>query len=72
MWQSIFWQALQSILLDTYGTPLRATRQYRQNIDDYRKSHIIRALSVLSLYQSLKGDKVFSDEELQEIQARLT
>jgi hypothetical protein len=72
VWQSIFWQALQTILLDTYGAPLRAaTRQYRENIGDYRKSHIIRALSVLSLYQSLKGEKVFSDEELQEIQARL-
>jgi len=45
------WAALQNLLLDPYGTPVKlATRSYRQNASDYRKSHIIRALSVLSLY----------------------
>jgi hypothetical protein len=70
MWQLIFWQVTR-ISLTLTGADKRTTRQYRQNISDYRKSHIIRALSVLSLYQSLKGEKVFSEEELQEIQARL-
>jgi len=72
VWDKIFWTALQSLLLDPYGVPVKAaTRSYRHNITDYRKSHIIRALSVLSLYQAVEGRPVFSDSELSEIQARL-
>lgn len=72
VWNKIFWTALQSLLLDPYGTPVKAaTRSYRQNASDYRKSHIIRALSVLSLYQAVEGVPAFSEMELSEIQARL-
>jgi hypothetical protein len=72
VWNKICWQALQTILLDPYGTPLRAsTRAYQRNISDYRKSHMIRALSLLTLYQELGHQQIFSDAELKEIQARL-
>lgn len=72
VWEKIFWTALQNVLLDTYGTPIKAsTSSYRRNSSDYRKSHIIRALSVLALYQELKGERAFSDSEMAEIQARL-
>lgn len=75
VWNRIFWASLQSLLLDPYGTPIKAsTRSYQQNISAYRKSHIIRALSVLALYQALedpKGEAAFSQSELSEIQARL-
>ena len=75
VWNKIFWTALQSLLLDPYGIPVKAsTRSYRQNSSDYRKSHIIRALSVLSLYQAVAGPETapaFSQPELAEIQARL-
>jgi len=72
VWNNIFWTALQGVLLDPYGMPLRAsTRSYRRNITDYRKTHIIRALSVLSLYQALKGTSAFSPAEMAEIQSRL-
>lgn len=72
VWNKIFWAALQTLLLDPYGTPVKAsTRSYQQNKSDYRKSHIIRALSVLSLYQALEGPPAFSESELAEIQARL-
>lgn len=72
VWNKIFWTALQSLLLDSYGTPVKAsTRSYRSNITDYRKSHIIRALSVLSLYQAVEGQPAFSESELSQIQARL-
>lgn len=72
VWNKIFWTALQSLLLDPYGIPIKASsRSYQRNIADYRKSHIIRALSVLSLYQSVEGASAFSDAELTEIQARL-
>lgn len=72
VWERIFWTALQNILLDPYGTPVKAsTSSYRRNASDYRRSHIIRALSVLALYQEVKGETTFSDAEMAEIQARL-
>ena len=72
VWNKIFWTALQNILLDTYGTPIKAsTSSYRRNTSDYRRSHIIRALSVLALYQAVKGESVFSQSEMSAIQARL-
>ena len=72
VWNKIFWTALQNILLDPYGTPIKAsTSSYRRNTSDYRKSHIIRALSVLALYQEVEGQSTFSQAEMATIQARL-
>ena len=72
VWNKIFWTALQSLILDTYGVPLKASsRSYRENTANYRKSHVIRALSVLTLYQAVQGEKAFTPTELSEIQARL-
>jgi len=72
VWDKIFWAALQNVLLDTYGTPIKAsTSSYRRNSSDYRRSHIIRALSVLALYQAVKGESVFTQSEMATIQARL-
>ncbi|HKR23188.1 MAG TPA: hypothetical protein VJS17_11365 [Pyrinomonadaceae bacterium] len=72
VWNKIFWTALQNILLDPYGTPIKAsTSSYRQNTSNYRKSHIIRALSVLALYQAVQGESAFSPSEMATIQARL-
>jgi hypothetical protein len=72
VWDKIFWTALQGILLDPYGTPIKAsTSSYRRNSSDYRRSHIIRALSVLALYQAVKGESAFTPTEMATIQARL-
>ncbi len=72
VWNKLFWTALQNILLDTYGIPLKAsTNTYRRNTEDYRKSHIIRALSVLTLYESVRGESAFSEREMAEMQSRL-
>ena len=72
VWNKLFWTALQNVLLDPYGTPIKAsTSSYRRNTSDYRKSHIIRALSVLALYQEVQGESAFSPSEMATIQARL-
>ncbi len=72
VWDKIFWTALQGILLDPYGTPIKAsTSSYRRNTSDYRRSHIIRALSVLALYEAVKGESAFTRAEMSNIQARL-
>src|SRR5829696_495337 len=72
VWDKIFWTALQNILLDPYGTPIKAsTTSYRRNSNDYRRSHIIRALSVLKLYEAVKGESALTSAEMGMIQARL-
>jgi len=72
VWNKMFWVALQGILLDPYSTPIKAsTASYHRNASDYRKSHIIRALSVLSLYEAVEGESALSDAEMATIQARL-
>jgi hypothetical protein len=72
VWNKIFWAALQGILIDPYGTPIKASASsYRRNTNDYRKSHIIRALSVLSLYEAVEGESALSDAEMATIQGRL-
>ena len=72
VWNKVFWAALQNILLDPYGTPIKAsTSSYRRNTSDYRKSHIIRALSVLSLYEAVEGESALSKGEMATIQGRL-
>ncbi|MGB7924668.1 MAG: hypothetical protein WCF57_15610 [Pyrinomonadaceae bacterium] len=73
VWKKIFWAALQNLLLDSYGFPLKAsTRAYRRNIGDYRKAHIVRALAILSLYEAgTNAPPAFNATELRDIQARL-
>lgn len=73
VWNRFFWAALQNIFLDSYGFPLKAaSRNYRRNLDDYRKSHVTRALAILSLYEAETGTRpLFSPEEMRDIQARL-
>lgn len=73
VWEAFFWTALQSLVMDTYGLPVKAaTRTYRRNVGDYRKAHVVRALAILSLYESAKGGSpIFTSSEMHDIQARL-
>lgn len=72
VWEKIFWSALQTILLDSYGMPIKASSYtYRRNLSEYRRSQVVRALSVLSLYQAAGGAPAFSETEMSEIQSRL-
>jgi hypothetical protein len=72
-WRQIFWMVVQSLVLDTYGFPVKApTRTYSRNASDYRKAHVVRALAILSLYESWAGGTpLFSASEMHDIQARL-
>src|SRR5215813_2182921 len=72
VWNKIWWVSMQGMLLDPYGVAVRAsTRSYQKNISDFRKSHVVQALSLLALYQALGHERIFNDAELKEIQARL-
>ncbi|HYG11949.1 MAG TPA: hypothetical protein VD835_18525 [Pyrinomonadaceae bacterium] len=73
VWHRLFWNALQTLVLNPYSLTVKATTHaYRRNADDYRKAHVIRALAVLALYEAESGaESVFAPHELKEIQARL-
>jgi hypothetical protein len=72
MWDKLFWMVFKSLILSDLGMPVRsAVLQNRQNESDYRKAAIARALAVLSLYESVQGEKLLSDDELKDIQARM-
>ena len=73
VWERFFWTALQTILLDSYGVPLKAgSRSFRRNLSDYRKAHIVRALAILSLFEAeTNSQPAFTPTEIYEINARL-
>lgn len=71
-WQQVTWLVFKKLLLSDFGIGPRASvLQYRQNTADYRRSAMARALAVLSLYESVEGDKVLTDTERHDIEARL-
>ncbi len=46
VWHRLFWNALQTLVLNPYSFTVKATTHtFRRNADDYRKAHIIRALA---------------------------
>lgn len=71
VWQRLFLDTLKLLLVD--DPVLRASvNTYRRNVTDYKQAHIVRALAILSLYQTQTGAApAFTPAELQEIQAHL-
>ncbi len=73
MWNRVFWVVFKRLVFSDLGVGVKAsTLQYRQNKADYRRSAIAAAMAVLSLYQEIEGEKLLSDREVQDIQARLS
>ncbi|HKG97492.1 MAG TPA: hypothetical protein VKA97_06750, partial [Pyrinomonadaceae bacterium] len=71
VWRQLFVSSVISAFIDQ--PLLRASiHSYQRNIADYRKSNVIRALTILSLYEAqAKSDSPFSAAELIEMQSRL-
>lgn len=73
VWNKVFWFLFKRLVLDEVRLGVRLpSLQYRQNAADYRRSAVTNALTVLSLYQEVEGEKLLTDIELQDIQARLS
>lgn len=54
-WNNFFWTGMQTVFLDSYGIPIKAsTRTYRRNAADYRSGHVMQALSILDNYERLR------------------
>lgn len=72
MWNRILWFAFKKIVFAQFGVGAKAPAlQYRQNAVDYRRSAVASALTILSLYEKTEGEKILTDTELKDIQAKL-
>lgn len=73
VWNKVLWMLFKRLLLGEFGVGMKASAlQYNQNKEDYRRSAIAGTLTVLSMYQEIAGEKILSDSELRDIQARLS
>ncbi|MBX7174263.1 MAG: hypothetical protein K1X72_25035 [Pyrinomonadaceae bacterium] len=72
MWNKIFWIVFRHFVLNDMGSLARTpSLHYRENLKNYQKTAIVRALALISLYEAANNTKILSDSELREIQARL-
>ena len=71
-WSRLFVSALKDIFVD--GRLFNASmRSYGRNLADYRQSQVMRALTILSLYEASTGAApALTPAELREVQGRLT
>lgn len=72
IWGQVLWVVFKKMILGEMGVgPKASVLQYRQNAQDYRRTSVAKALTVLSLFESVAGEKFLSDAESKDIQARL-
>jgi len=72
MWRCLFGSGIARVLIDQ---PLlkSSVHSYQRNFAAYRRSNLMRALTILSLYgNQRKDDSPFSEEELIQLQAQLS
>jgi hypothetical protein len=73
VWQRVMWLALQNVVFPPFGVFAKSsTGALRRNSSRYRQAHILRALAILSLYETEAGkESAFTHAEAEQIQARL-
>ncbi|MBK8304507.1 MAG: hypothetical protein IPK98_14310 [Chloracidobacterium sp.] len=58
VWGQVLWVVFKKIILGEMGVgPKASVLQYRQNRQDYRRTSVAKALTVLSLFESVAGEK---------------
>ncbi|CAN5405319.1 hypothetical protein BH20ACI2_BH20ACI2_09300 [soil metagenome] len=73
VWNKLFWFLFKRMVVDGFTIgPKTSAMQYRQNRVDHHRSAVADSMAALSLFQELGGEKVLSDSELNDIQARLS
>lgn len=72
LWNRVLWVICKRLLKDEFGAwPKASAIQYRQNVADYKRSAIAKVQTILSLYESTTGEKLWSESERKDIQAKL-
>ncbi len=73
LWETILWQIMRrGIFGNALNKPKMFYGQYRQNAGEYKRAAIAEALTILSLYEQVHGEKVLSDQEVLDIKTRLS
>ena len=71
VWQRLFVSGVANILIDQ-SLVKASFNNYRRNLADYRRSNLLRALTIISLYgDQPDSDSEFSEAELVQMQSQL-
>jgi hypothetical protein len=72
IWDTILWQIIRR---GWAGPPGDKLKMYwgpiRQNTAEYKRTAVAEAVTILSLYEQVQGERVFTDQELLDIKTRL-
>ena len=72
-WNKLFWFLFQRLVLnDLVAVPRASAMQYRNNDLDLNRTAVADSMAALALFQAIQGEKVLSDSELKDLQARLS
>ena len=72
-WNKLFWFLFQRLVLnDLIAAPRASAMQYRNNNLDLNRTAVADSMAALALFQAMQGEKVLSDSELKDLQARLS
>ncbi|MGH9947124.1 MAG: hypothetical protein ACRD6X_08000 [Pyrinomonadaceae bacterium] len=72
IFETIFWQIIRRGWAGSVGNKVKLFYgPYRQNAQDYKKSAIAEALTILSLYEQVEGRQVLTEQEMLDIKTRL-
>ncbi|HJS50739.1 MAG TPA: hypothetical protein VJ781_02475 [Pyrinomonadaceae bacterium] len=72
IWDTILWQIIRRGYAGPVGDKLKMYwGPIRQNTAEYKRTAIAEALTILSLYEQVQGERVFTDQELLDIKTRL-
>ena len=67
LWNRFLWVVCKRILSAELGAwPKASAIQYRQNAADYKRSSLAKIETILSLYESTEGEKLWSESERQD------
>lgn len=72
VWNKVLWYLFKKMVVGGFDPGTKASAfQFRRNSVDHRRAAVADSLAVLALFQEVEGEKVLSDSELKDIQARL-
>jgi hypothetical protein len=73
LWKTAAWVTAQYAFFNPYGVLVKTSVQaFRRNDNDYKTAHIVRALSILDVYEEeADGPSILTPGELRDVQGRL-
>jgi hypothetical protein len=72
LFETVLWEIVRRGYLPVGGKPKMIWGTWRTNHSQYKKSAIVEALTILSLYEQVSGEKGLTERELADINTRLS